>query len=445
MTAANISAKNLALLTAVAAPLASLSLALTTILPQDLTRNHGVTLAQAGFAFMIIRLADIAIDPFLGSLMDRTRSRLGRYQIWILGGSLPLGVGVLLCFFPPAQVSFPYLIFALATAYLGFSIMALSHLALCAAQTEDYAARGKVFAWWQVYTTIGLLVAMLLPKLLDGRLGLDLVQWMGITILGLITTSTLATVFLSKASPAKAPGAHGGFKAYLALFALPATRRVMLAELFLGLSAGIAAVTGLMYITSIKHFTIGDFGSQLVIYFLVGMISSPAWAWISARMEKHRALMLGAICLSLSQLIFLLVPPGNLLFLLLVPAVFGGFSYTSVSMLPRAMLADVADEERLLHGSDRTALLFALLTGIFKLGHALSVGIGFLALNAFGYVPALGADNSPAALTGLAIVYGGFTTVCAMIAFCAMIRYPLTGRRHSEIRAALEKLDGAKA
>lgn len=441
----DISTKNLARLTAVAAPLASLSLALTTIIPQDLTRNHGVSLAQAGFAFMVIRLADIAIDPFLGGLMDRTRSRVGRYQVWILGGSVPLCAGVFLCFFPPAQVHVSYLVVALATAYLGFSIVALSHLALCAAQTDDYVARGRVFAWWQIYTTMGLLGAMLVPKVLDGALGLDLVKWMGITILAFIVVTTLVTVFLSSASPAKPAGAHGGVRAYLSLFTIASARRVLIAELFLGLSVGIGAVSGVMFLTSVKNFTIGDFGSQIVVFFLVAMISSPAWAWISARMDKHHALMLGAICLALSQFLFLLVPPGNLLFLLLVPAVVGGFSYTSTTMLPRSMLADVADEERLLHGGDRTALLFALLTGIFKMGHALSVGLAFLVLNAFGYVPALGANNSPSALNGVAFVYGGLTALCSLVALVSMIGYPLTRRRHAEIRAAIGKANETSA
>lgn len=434
----DLSAGNLARLAVAAAPLASLSLALTAIIPQELTRSHGVSLAQAGLAFMLIRLIDIAVDPFLGGLMDRTKSRLGRYQVWILGGSLPLAAGVLLCFFAPAKVSLAYLILALATSYLGFSIVTLAHLALCAAQTEDYNARGKVFAWWQACTTLGLLIAMMVPKLLDGRLGLGLIQWMGVTIVALIAVATPVTVFLSSASAAKASGAHAGFRAYLALFSLASTRRVMAAELFLGLASGIAAATGLIFMTSVKQFTIGDYGSQITVYFLVTMLSSPLWAWISARMEKHRALMLGAVCFSLGQLMFYLVPPGNVLVLLTLPAIFGGFSYTATSMLPRSMLADVADEERLVRGQDRTALLYALLTGIFKMGHALSVGVAFLSLNAFGYVPALGAANGTHALAGTTVIFVGFTVAAAMIALCTMIGYPLTSRRHSEIRAALK-------
>ena len=115
-------------------------------------------------------------------------------------------------------------------------------------------------------------------------------------------------------------------------------------------------------------------------------------------------------------------------------------------MMPRAMIADAADEERLVRGSDCTALLYALLTGIFKLGHALSVGIGLFALDAFGYVPALGSGNAPSALGGLAFVYAGLPILCAALAFVTMLGYPLTSRRHAVIRDALQAQDeGASA
>jgi Na+/melibiose symporter-like transporter len=437
-----VSAANLALVTSAAAPIAALSLALTAIIPQEMTRNHGVTLQQAGLVFVLIRLADIVIDPFLGGLMDRTRSRLGRYQIWILGGSLPLAAGVWFCFFPPAQVSVTYLVFALGASYLGFSMLALAHLALCAAQSDDYAGRGRVFSYWQFYTTLGLLLAILLPKLLEGGLGLSLVQWMGVTILGMIAGTVVMTVFIGKARPPKAVGGRGGIKAYLSLFRLAATRRIMAAELLIGLAAGISAVSGAMFLTSVKHFTLSDFGSQVSALFFVSIVSSPIWARITRRLQKQHALMLGAACYIVGQALFAFVPPGNLWFLLLGPPLFSGFAYAGITMMPRAMIADAADEERLARGNDCTALLYALLTGIFKLGHALSVGIGLFALDAFGYVPSLGADNGPAALWGVVFVYTGLPILCALSAFIMMIGYPLTSERHSAIRKALEERDG---
>lgn len=437
--AADVSARNLARTAAASAPLAALSLALVAFLPQELTRSHGLGLAEAGIAFMIIRLLDIAIDPYLGNLIDRTRARLGGYKVWLLGGSVPIIIGVALGFFPPDRVGIVYLLISLAAAYVGFSIVTLAHLALCAGQSEDYNARGKVFAWWQAYATIGILAAMLVPKLMQGTFGFGVLQWMGLTVIALFVVAIPVTALLGREGPSRTAAHGGGLKAYFSLFTLASTRRVMALELFLGLAAGISAAGGLIFMTAVKGFTVADYGTQISVYFLVSICSAPIWAWVATKMEKQNALRFATVCYVLSVLMYYLTPPGDLMFMLIFPALFGGFAFTATNMLPRAMLADVADEERLRSGGDRTALLYALLTGIFKMGHALSVGIAFFVLNLFGYVPALGSANTPEALTGVNVVFIALTMASAVIAGLLTIGYPLNRARHTVIRRKLEE------
>jgi GPH family glycoside/pentoside/hexuronide:cation symporter len=38
-----------------------------------------------GAAFLIVRLIDIMLDPFMGGMMDRTRTRWGRFRPWLVG------------------------------------------------------------------------------------------------------------------------------------------------------------------------------------------------------------------------------------------------------------------------------------------------------------------------------------------------------------------------
>src|SRR3546814_6962897 len=96
-------------------------------------------------------------------------------------------------------------------------------------------------------------------------------------------------------------GGHGGIKAYFSLFKLAATRRIMAAELLIGLAAGISAVSGAMFITSVKHFTLSDFASQISALFLISILSSPIWVHITQRLQKQHALMLGAGCYIIGQ------------------------------------------------------------------------------------------------------------------------------------------------
>src|SRR3546814_4148906 len=77
---------------------------------------------------------------------------------------------------------------------------------------------------------------------------------------------------------------------------------------------------------------------------------------------------------------FLAIPAGQLAALGLCYAL-TGIAYGATSLLPRAMMADISDEEQLQHGVERSGLLFALLIGVWKIGQAVSVGLIFVCLS----------------------------------------------------------------
>jgi len=113
--------------------------------------------------------------------------------------------------------------------------------------------------------------------------------------------------------------------------------------------------------------------------------------------------------------------------------------------MPRAMMADVNDEELLEHGVDRTGMLYAMLTGIDKIGFALAVGVVFQVLALAGYVPALADHNPPDAIHVVALLYCGVTSVMSLLGAVLIMRYPLTQERHAEIRLALEHRRAAES
>ena len=53
----------------------------------------GLSLATIGFIFFLGRFWDVASDPIVGTLSDRTRTRFGRRRPWIAAGGLLFGVG----------------------------------------------------------------------------------------------------------------------------------------------------------------------------------------------------------------------------------------------------------------------------------------------------------------------------------------------------------------
>src|SRR5438445_490092 len=77
--------------------------------PYYFARHIGLGLAVGGI-FGLIRLIDIPLDPFLGLLMDRTRTPLGRYRPWMMLGAPVLMLAIYMMFEAPVGASGGYLL-----------------------------------------------------------------------------------------------------------------------------------------------------------------------------------------------------------------------------------------------------------------------------------------------------------------------------------------------
>src|SRR3546814_16002997 len=73
-----ISNRLLVSLAAPALPMAALTLPLIIYLPEFYANALGLDLAVVGLIFTVVRLADLFFDPFVGGLMDRSRTQIGR-------------------------------------------------------------------------------------------------------------------------------------------------------------------------------------------------------------------------------------------------------------------------------------------------------------------------------------------------------------------------------
>ena len=101
-------------------------------------------------------------------------------------------------------------------------------------------------------------------------------------------------------------------------------------------------------------------------------------------------------------------------------------------------MADVTDIDELQSGKKRAGMFFALLTTVNKLGSAVAVGVALTAADwVFGFVP--GANNTPAAINGLLLIYCFVPVLGLILSYLPMLNYPLTKAKHAEIREALAK------
>jgi len=159
---------------------------------------------------------------------------------------------------------------------------------------------------------------------------------------------------------------------------------------------------------------------------------------IAMRFSKHRTLMVAAAGYSIGLVIMTTLPKGSMV--LAAPFMFlMGFLASSFSLLDRAMVADVGDAVLLEQGKHRVGLLYAMITSAQKIATALSIGLSFTVLGWIGFNPVEGASNTPSAIFGLELVYLIGPVSFVMLGAALYIGYKLDGKRHAEIRAALDE------
>ncbi|PKP93885.1 MFS transporter [Sphingomonas koreensis] len=426
-------------------PLAALSLPLVVYLPAYYSGTLGLDLAMVGTVFMVVRLLDIGFDPFIGGVMDRMKTRFGRYRPWlaIAAPIIMLSMGML--FMARPGVGPLYLTGWLLMAYAGWSIMTLAQLALAANVSPDYHERSRIYGWWQIAFSIGMIGAMLMPKLV-GMAGITgqaasmaAMAWLVIVLAPVMVSITLALV---RERPVVAERQGGGLRDYFEMMRNRTVQRLLACEALLGITGGATSTLALFYFTRTKGLDAADLGLLFIVHAIAGMALTPLWSRLAIAIGKHHALAVAALVYAAGQVAIWAVPAGQLVLLLLAQGIVG-IAYGGSSLLPRAMIADVSDKERLRTRQERTGLLYALLIGVWKIGQAVSVGLMFWALSLFAFNPAPGATNAASAMMGLQILYIGLPILLCCAAAWVAFRYPLTAARHAEIRLELERIDAS--
>ena len=65
------------------------------------TDIFGLEGAIAGTVMLVARITDAFVDPTVGLLSDRTKTRFGKYRPWVLWTALPFMVFYVLAFYNP--------------------------------------------------------------------------------------------------------------------------------------------------------------------------------------------------------------------------------------------------------------------------------------------------------------------------------------------------------
>ena len=396
-----------------AGPLSALGLPLIVFLPPYYNSQYGLSLEFVGLIFLLGRIWDIISDPLVGAIQDATQSRFGRRRLWMLLGTPVTMFGAYWVFFAPFGTGGGTALAGLLLLYTGYTMVLNAHISLGAELSAHHAERTRIQGWREIFNVTGLLLVLAAPAAMAaaGAGGAQAsIELMGaVVLIGLPLTVALMVFTLKEPTAEAKGGAFSPRAAWRLLKESAALRRLLTADVMLGLAPG---VTGALFVFFVGAFVgLPELSNiLLLVYFLAGLLGVPVWMRLSYRFGKSQTLAIASVYNAVAMGLIVLLPREQ-------PVVAFGFmanagcAYGASLFLLRAIVADLAETDAQLAKERRTGLFFGLFTLSHKIGLALSVGIAYPILDAFGFDQALGRDNSDTALFGLALVFAGLPFV----------------------------------
>src|ERR1044071_6800218 len=114
------------------------------------TDVYGIEAAAAGTLMIVVRFADAVLDPMMGAVADRTRTKWGRYRPWMLWFAVPYGILAVTTFITPnaavgTKLVYAYISYGLLMA--AYTAVNIPYSALAGVMTSNKDERSGLQSW----------------------------------------------------------------------------------------------------------------------------------------------------------------------------------------------------------------------------------------------------------------------------------------------------------
>jgi glycoside/pentoside/hexuronide:cation symporter, GPH family len=422
-------------------PVGMLNIAVPIYLPPYFAHDLGMGLAVTGTLFAVVRLLSICIDPLLGVLMDRTRTSFGRYKVWMAAAAPVLMLATFVSFLADKNTTPVFLAAWLLLLYGANSAILVSQSAWGATLASQYDERSRVFGVIIGMSVVGAVLALVPPFLsrqpsLANAQAVPLMGWL------IIFTCPLAIGLTAWLTPERISQdtARRSLADYLIILRKREVVRLLLGYFALTLGPGWTSAMYIFYCRDVLGYDEAQTALGLLLYVVAGALGSPTASRLAVRFGKHQAMMMSAAVYALALCTLFFIGRGDVWagYVLMTVCGFTAFGF---GVLANAIMADVGDEIRLASGTERSGLLYALMTLANKLSYAVSIAITFPLLQEAGYNPAQGVFNTPAAIHSMQLIYVVVPILSVIAGGTFFIGWRLDAARHAEVRSQIERRD----
>jgi GPH family glycoside/pentoside/hexuronide:cation symporter len=407
------------------------------------TDVYGIPAAAAGTIMMVARFWDMAIDPVIGILSDRTQTRWGKFRPYILFGAVPYAVLSILTFTAPDFGETGKILYAGTTYVLlmtAYAAVNLPYSSLAAVMTSDTYERAGLNTYRFICAFTGQFVvtglALTLARFFGG----------GDKALGfqytLVLFAFLSLVFFfitfrtckERVQPSSS---------------LPSSLKEDLGNLLKNLPWIILAIVGIvsfvmfaMQNAAIAYYFKYYIGKEenVQLFNVVGTVALIVALPLSkplARRFGNRNVFIASSLISGAFFIALYLPGTKDLVTIYTLNILAKMAYAPAVPLLWTMIADSADYSEWKSGRRATGLCFSAAVFAQKAGWGVGAAIAGWLLTVFNYIP--DAQQTESALTGIklliSVIPGILYMSCAVFMFFYTIDAKTTDRMKRDLEA----------
>jgi GPH family glycoside/pentoside/hexuronide:cation symporter len=410
-----------------------------------LTDVVGINIKIAGLAIFIGRTWDYINDPLFGYISDRTRTRWGRRRPFLLFGAIPFAIFFTLMWWkPPIQGDLALVVYYTVIYILydaSATMIYMPYFALTPELTSDYDERTSLTSLRALFSLFGSLVAFTLPLLIVSTFSpenADSVLIMGL-VFGFASAIPLWLVFFgSRERPEfmnqKQPSLGESIRASIDN---PPFLFSAAIYLFTWVSIDILQASILYFII---HVVNQENHNELIMasIFVIAMFALPLWTWVSRRLNKRIAYIIGVAFLAAVLLVLVTLTPTTPMYIILILCILAGIGVSAAHVMPWSIIPDAIEYDELKTGERHEGMFYSFISLSQKIASSFAIFMVSQVLGATGYIQ--NSNQQPtSAVLGIRIVIGPIPAFMLCIGILFAILYPLGRERYTQIALELEE------
>ncbi len=410
-----------------------------------LTDVVGVNIKIAGLAIFIGRTWDYINDPLFGYISDRTRTRWGRRRPFLLFGPIPYAIFFTLMWWkPPIQGDFALVIYYTVIYILydaSATMIYMPYFALTPELTSDYDERTSLTSVRAFFSLFGSLVAFTIPLMIVGNLSPENTN--NVLIMGLVfgIASAIPLWFVFYGTHERLEFMNQKLPGLLESIRASVNNRPFLYSaaiyLFTWVSIDILQASILYFII---HVVNQEQNNMIIMasIFVIAMIALPLWTWISHRLNKRIAYIIGVAFLAAVLLVLVTLTPATPLTFIVFLCILAGIGVSAAHVMPWSIIPDAIEYDELKTGERHEGMFYSFISLSQKIASSFAILMVSQVLGATGYIQ--NSTQQPAsAVLGIRIVIGPLPAFMLCIGIVFAMLYPLGRERYTQIAQELEE------